>query len=194
MNNTQNNMMKDKTYTVKVECKEGNKRDTKNNPAFMELNIVDNNGVIITRCVVTYNGKNWVKTHDDGKHHKKDFTEYMSQQCANEVFNKVWSMGEEKPLEFVANNLEEVEVTYYNDEELEVVEDWEDADYTLIELNGVEEHSDEKAIEIINKFVKKFVKEHKDADLQHKLPLREEEYENGLYSYSYTIWKKGREN
>lgn len=186
--------MKDKTYTVKVECMEGDKRATKTNPAFMELNITDNNGEIITRCVIKYDGKNWVKTHDDGKLHKKDFTEYMSQECANEVFNKVWSMGEEKPLEFVAHNLEPVEATFYTDDECEVVEEWENADYTLIMLNGVEEHTDEVAVEIINKYVKKFVKEHNDADLQHKLPLREEENEEGLYSYSYTIWKKSREN
>lgn len=188
-----NTNMKSRTYTAKLECKEGNKRHTKNNPAFMELNICNADGEIVTRCVVKFDGKKWVKTHDDGKFHKQDFSEYMSEECTNDVLNQLWTLGEEKPLEFVANNLCSVEVTYYNDERIEYVETWEDATEAYIEILGVEEHTDEKAIEIINAFVKKFVKENKGAMTEYRMPLREEEYEEGLYSYSYTIWKKGKE-
>ena len=182
--------MNNKTYTAYLECKTGNKRHTKSDPAFMELNIRNSEGEIVTRCVVTYNGEKWVKTHDDGKFHKQEFNEYMSEECSNEVLNQLWTLGEEKPLEFVANNLCTVEVTYYNDETMEYVESWDEADEAYIEILGVEEHTDKQAIEIINTFTKNFIKTHKGAKVDYRLPLREEEYEEGLYSYSYMVCKK----
>lgn len=73
---------------------------------------------------------------------------------------------------------------------MQYVETWEEADEAYIEILGVEEHTDKQAIEIINTFTKNFINTHKGAKVEYRLPLREEEYEEGLYSYSYTVWKK----
>lgn len=185
-------------YTVVIEHKSGNKKATKNDAAYMEIHITTELNVdvvkwnenIITRCVVKFDGKNWVMVDTDGKFHKKNFTDYMSQECANEVFNKAWSMKKGNILEVQTNKVTDCQVELYKNDYEDHAETWEEADDAIISIDGVEEHSHDLAVARINNFVKQFVKENKGAVNDYYEPLQEEEYEKGIYSLSYTIYRK----
>jgi hypothetical protein len=171
-----------------MEYKQGNKKATISDPAFINLNITKN-GEIITRCVVKYNGKNWVKTWDDGKFHKVEFTEYMSQEFANEVFDNLWKLGDNATYDFTANKVTSATVEFYNDF-YDVVENWDKANSAIITVGGVEPHTHEYATKIINNYLAHFKKQNKNVVCEYTTPLQEEDNADGTYDLTYTIWKK----
>lgn len=101
-------------YIAILEHKCGRKSAHKSDPAIMEIHIKNNNGEIISRCVMrwvvkTYGNWNtrclaghWAMIRTDGKYHKLNICSYMNNYQGFEMLEKLWKAETWKPLEFYA--------------------------------------------------------------------------------------------